>query len=144
MIDLKKVFDVGKLTEHELGCVEFVLNSPAYLDVFRPFLVSRREQIALAMLDRSKERKEMYPDDTLAGHVTAIDELLTLFESIVSETRLERMIHSQSPPSAVGRYDNAQRDGLHDPVLGANEPISDPDNPRYDTAPGDLRPEDDY
>lgn len=144
MIDLKKVFDVGALTEHQLGCVEFVLNSPAYLDVFKPFLQSRREQIALAMLDRSRERKEMYPDDTLAGHVTAIDELLSLFENVVAETRMERMILSQRPPSAADRYDNAQRDGLHVPVLGANEQTSDPDNPRYEPAPGDIRPEDDY
>jgi len=144
MSDLKKVFNISKLTDHELGCVEFVLNSPAYQDVFKPYLENMRDSLSLALLDRGKVRREEYPDDFLAGGIVAIKGLLELFEHIINETRIERIDNAQQTLSATSRYDVEQRSGQHDPILGANEPIVDPDNPRYETAPGDIRPEDDY
>lgn len=145
MSDLKKVFDISKLSDHELGCVEFVLNSPAYQDVFKPYLENMRDSLMLAVLDRSEGRKKEYPDDFLSGGIVAIKGLLELFEHIIRETRMERIDDAQQTLSATNRYDAAQRSGQHDPVLGANEPIVDPDNPRYETAPGDrMAPEEDY
>ena len=137
MADLKKFFDVGKLTDHQLGCIEYVLNSPAYLDVFEPFLISIREAMQSEALDRSAARKEQLSDDYLAGGIVSVNCLLELFKKIVAETRMERMIAAQAV-SPVTRYDNDQREGRHDPVLGANEPLV------YETAPGDVPPEEDY
>jgi len=124
-MDLKKVFDINKLTDHELGCVEYVLNSPAYQDVFKPYLEAMRDSTSLAMLDRSEARRKEYPDDFLAGNIVALKGLLELFEHILRETRMERINDSQAALSPVTRYDQEQRSGQHDPVLGANEPIAD-------------------
>lgn len=145
MADLKKVFNIGKLNDHELGCVEFVLNSPAYQDVFKPYLESMQHSLSMSMLDRGEARKKEYPDDFLAGGIVAIKGLLELFDHLVNETRIDRIDAAQQTLSATNRYDMDQRSGQHDPILGANEPIADPDNPRYESAPGDrLSAEEDY
>lgn len=123
MDDLKKVFDIGELTAHELGCVEFVLNSPAYIDVFKPYLLGMRERLNNMLLDRSSVRKEEYSDDYLAGNIVAITGLLALFEKLIAETRMDRLVESQTSLGAVARYDMEQGTWQHDPVLGANEPI---------------------
>lgn len=134
---LSKIFDVSKLNDHQLGCIEYVLNSPAYIDVFKPFLEGLREALHDQALDRSQARKEEISDDTLAGGEIVINKLLYLFSKIVDETRMERMIAANARP-ATAVYDQDQREGRHDPVLGANEPLV------YETAPGDVPPEEDY
>ncbi len=135
MGDFKEtVFDVSKLDDHQLGCLEFVLSSPAYEDVFEPYLKSVRNSMNMRLLDRSKERKDDTPDDFLAGGVVVIDGLLTFFKKIIEEVRMERVDAAVNRLTPDQRYEADRRAGKHVPILGANEPM-EPAGPRpYDPA----------
>lgn len=119
--NFKDVFDISKMDEHTLGCVEYVLNSPAYADVFEPYLKSIRNTLNQRLLNPSRERKEEHPDDFLRGGIVAIDGLLMFFAHIIRETRMERVVSSLSNNDANKRYTQNQSRGAHKPVLGANE-----------------------
>ena len=136
MTDFNDVFDTARLDDHQLGCVEYVLNSPAYLDVFEPYLRNARNHLNLQLLDRSKERKDTRSDDFLAGGVVAIDGLLSLFKKILEETKMQRIDDSMQRLSPEQKYDQAARNGEHKPILGANEGWSDwvDGPPAYDPA----------
>ena len=120
-----------------------MLNSPAYIDVFKPYLESMRNSLSMRLLDRSAGRKEEYPDDYLAGSIVTIDGLLELFAYIIRETQFERIDTAMALKSPIEMYDRHQRNGRHDPVLGSNEPL-------YEPAPKDpggalyVPPEEDY
>ena len=136
MSDFREVFDPNKLDDHQLGCLEFVLNSPAYLDVFEPYLRSMRDSLNMRLLDRSKARKEDMSDDFCAGGVVAIDGLLSLFKKIVDETRMQRVDDAMQRLSEAEKYSQAAAAGQHKPVLGANEGWTDwvDGPPAYDPA----------
>jgi hypothetical protein len=129
--DFKRLFDVTKLDEQTLGCVEYVLNSPAYQDVFEPYLQSIRETLSQRLLDPSKDRKEEHPDDFLRGGIVAIDGLLSFFQQVIKETQFDRITAAFAPASPSAQYQKDQQEGRHDPVLGAAEPLEpepyDPD-----------------
>lgn len=131
MAGFHDLFDVTKLDEHTLGCVEYVLMSPAYQDVFEPYLRSIRDTLSQRLLDPSKERKEEHPDDFLRGGIVAVDGLLNFFQQVIAETQTDRVTAALAPPTPDQRYTQAQRAGLHDSVLGAAEPLEplpyDPD-----------------
>jgi hypothetical protein len=129
-----EVFSTSKLSEQQLGCVEFVLNSPAYLDVFKPYLLDARETMAAAMLDRSTGRKDQYPDDFLAGSISTIDSLLNFFQHVLDETSLDRVHASMERITPEVEYHMRQQAGKIVPVMGANQ----------DAAPRDYEPDEDY
>ena len=134
MADLKEVFDISKLDDQQLGCLEYVLMSPAYLDVFEPYLRGVRESMNSRLLDRSKERKDEMPDDFLAGGVVVIDGLLTFFKKIIEEVQMERIDAAMHRLTPEQRYNAERHAGHHVPVLGANEPL-EPEGPKpYDPA----------
>jgi hypothetical protein len=120
--DFRNFFDPKRLDEQTLGCVEYVLASPAYADVFEPYLRGIRDTLSQRLLDPSKDRKEEHPDDFLRGGIVCIDGLLSFFRQIVTETQFERINTSLQGLSPEERYRKAANDGLHDPVLGASEP----------------------
>ncbi len=126
MSALKEIFDPAKLDDHQLGCLEFVLNSPAYLDVFEPYLRGMRDNLNMRILDRSSERKSDMSDDFLAGGVVAIDGLLNLFKKIIEETQMQRIDDAMQRLTPAQVYDRDRAKGRHAPVLGANEPIDGP------------------
>lgn len=119
--DFKDVFDISKMDEHTLGCVEYVLNSPAYAEVFEPYLRSIRNTLSQRLLNPSKERKEEHPDDFLRGGIVAIDGLLMFFSHIIRETQMERVAASMSRGDENKQYFDDKQRGRHKPVLGANE-----------------------
>lgn len=86
-----QLFDQSKLTEEEVGNFEFILNSPSYLRLFRPYLIKMRDSIQHLMLDRSEDRKKAYPDDFLAGEAAALIGFITFLDGLRSNTNLERM-----------------------------------------------------
>lgn len=136
MADFREIFDVKALDEHTLGCVEYVLNSPAYQDVFEPYLRNIRDSLNQRLLDPSKERKEEHPDDFLRGGIVALDGFLSFFKKIIAETQFDRISAAMDPPSPERRYFNAQQAGQHKPVLGAAEPL--------ETEPPPYDPEEDF
>lgn len=131
MDDFRAFFDLRKLSDQDLGCLEYVLNSPAYVTVFKPYLETMRDSMNRLWLDRSQDRKDKYPDDFLAGGIASIDGLLTLFQKILEETNLARMHDAVSGTSEESLYDRKREQGLVQPVVGINqnpEPIAyDPD-----------------
>ena len=129
--NFKEVFDISKLDEHTLGCVEYVLNSPAYYEVFEPYLRSIRNTLNQRLLNPSKERKEEHPDDFLRGGIVAIDGLLMFFSHIIKETQMERISAAFAKRDASQQYLYDKDRGMHKPVLGANETI-DTYNPEED------------
>lgn len=131
MADFREIFDISKIDEITLGHLEYVLNSPSYADVFRPYLVSMRNTLNQRLLDPSKDRKEEHPDDFLRGGVVAIDGLLHFFEHIVEETRMDRITTALTPATPEQQYTNDAQGGYHAPVLGANESL---DPSTYDPA----------
>jgi hypothetical protein len=133
MADFKKLFDVKDIDEHTLGCVEYVLNSPAYIDVFEPYLRSIRDTLSQRLLDPSNDRKQTHPDDFLRGGIVAIDGLLQYFKQIIEETQFERIAASQENLTPAAQYTREQQRGRHVPVLGAAEPL-DTEPALYDPA----------
>jgi hypothetical protein len=87
----KDLFDVSKLTEQEIGEFEWVVNSPSFLRVFRPYLITMRDSVQTMMLDRSEDRKRMYPDDFLAGEAAALIGFVKFLDGLKANTSMERM-----------------------------------------------------
>jgi hypothetical protein len=123
MSGFDELFDIQKLDDRQLGQIEYVLMSPAYVEAFEPYLKSIRETLAQRLLDPSKDRKEVHSDDFLRGGIVAIDGLLTFFKLIIAQTQMERVDRAMSPKSPEQEYDAERQRGGHVPILGANEPF---------------------
>lgn len=121
MADFNDVFDVGRLSEDQLGALEYVLNSPAYTEVFEPYLKNVKDTLQMRLLNRSRERKEDMPDDFIAGGVVVIDCFLNMFKKLIEETRIERIHAAMDKLTPTQRYAADAAAGKHAPVLGANE-----------------------
>lgn len=130
MNELLQLFNIASIDDNQIGHLMWVLNSPSYTDVFRPYLVNIRDTANRMMLDRSQKRKDDYNDDFLAGQIMAIDGLLTLFERLINETNFERIRESQETRSDEEDYANALAAGQ---VRGSGVNVAE-----------ELRPEDDY
>jgi len=134
MIDFKDVLDVSTLDDHEIGHIEFVLNSPAYGDHFEPYLRRMRDRLNKLLLDPSEDRERQYPYKFLIGGIAMIDGLLELFEKLVSETRTERMMRSQVEQSPNEQYQAMREQGL---VRPSGMTVQPPE-------PGQIGPDEDY
>lgn len=132
--DFKDVVNVASLDDHEIGHIEFVLNSPAYLDHFEPYLRRMRDRLNTLLLDPSEEREAKYPYKWLIGGISMIDGLLELFTSLINETRVERMMRAQVELSPSQQYQAMREQGLSRPSGMTQQP---PDVRDYD-------PEEDY
>jgi hypothetical protein len=120
--DFGKMFDPAQLDGQQLGMIEYVLNSNAYTDTFKPYLQSIRETLSQRLLDPSKDRKEEHPDDFLRGGIVAVDGLLNFFDRIVAETQMDRIARAMGDLTPEQQYQHDREQGKHVPVLGANEP----------------------
>jgi hypothetical protein len=105
------VFDVRKLDDFQLGHLQFVLNSPSYMDVFLPYLKNIRESFSIKMLDRTQQRKDLYNDDFLAGGIIVIDGLLTFFNQLLDETDMGRIADSQAI-TGEQQYELLRQEGI--------------------------------
>src|SRR5258705_1526266 len=120
--DFRKFFDMRKLDAQKLGCVEFVLNSPAYIDTFKPYIESAISSMHRLWLDRSQTRKDEYPDDFLAGGVAFGEGLLKFFEVVIQETKMERIHASMENMTPDLLYAQRQKRGLVKTVVGLDQP----------------------
>jgi len=94
-VDPKDVFTIEGLSEDELGQLEFVLLSPSYERVFKPYLTRMAKQTQDLMLDRTEERKQRYPDDLLAGQVVGLKGLIAFLDSLVLQINMSRVVAAQ-------------------------------------------------
>lgn len=84
-------FSVNKLTDHQRGHLEFIMNSPSYADIFKPYLLERRDILLKMLLRPDDARKTTFSDDYLRGTIHTIDNLLEFFDTIIRETQMSRM-----------------------------------------------------
>lgn len=119
--DLRQFFDARRLSEQELGMIEFVLTSPAYEGAFKPYLTSVRDSMHSLWLDRSQKRKDDYPDDFLAGGVCAIEGLLKFFSAAIHEANFERIHDSMAAMVPEKQYELRRQAGRVKPVVGVDQ-----------------------
>lgn len=124
---LRPFFEARKLTEQELGMIEFVLMSPAYEVAFRPYLEAVRDNMQALWKNRSQKRKDEYPDDFLAGAACAIDDLLKFFAATLSEASFERVHDSMSEMTSERQYELRRQQGRIAPVVGVNQQATPPE-----------------
>lgn len=120
-MDFKSVFNVSKLSDHELGHLEFILNSPSYTDIFAPYLRSMRNSLNTKLLDPSEKRKQEYNDDFLRGGILMVDGLLQFFTRLIQETEIERVHRSQTEQTGEEQYQSLREHnsiGPFSPSLG--------------------------
>jgi hypothetical protein len=123
--DFREMFDLRRLDERQLGQIEFVLNSPAYDDSFKPYMLSIIASMNAMWKDRSRERQDRYPDEFLAGGVCFGEGLLKFFSLLIHETSMER-IHEAMLQSMTNDqlYDARRNAGGVKPVVGINQPAT--------------------
>lgn len=95
MVDPNNLFDLSRLNDDELGQLEFVVNSPAWEGVFKPYLRQMIRSLEMMMKDRSQERKDKYNDDFLAGQCSALEGFVAFCDGIVQNTNMARMAEAQ-------------------------------------------------
>ena len=122
--DFREFFDPRKLTNRQLGQIEFVLNSPAYVESFKPYIESILHTMNNMWRDRSRERQEKYPDDYLAGGATFGEGLIKFFDLLLRETSMERIHAAMENVTNDQLYDIRRQRGDLKPVVGLDQPAS--------------------
>jgi hypothetical protein len=121
--DFREFFDLRKLDERQLGQIEFVLNSPAFEDSFKPYMLGLIFSMNTMWKDRSRERQDRYPDEFLAGGVVFAEGLLKFFSLLIHETSIERMHEAMVAGMSNDLiYDAKRNAGQVRPVVGINQP----------------------
>lgn len=90
-MDFKELFDVSSLSDDELGQLEWVVNSPAYENVFKKYLLTMSHTLTHRLKNPARERKDQYPSDFLRGGILMIDGFVLFFDKLIAETRMERI-----------------------------------------------------
>jgi hypothetical protein len=119
--DFKEFFDPRRFTEQQLGNMEFVLNSPAYEEQFKPYIEGVLNTLNTIWKDRSRERQDKYPDEFLAGGATFGEGLLKFFEQIIRETNMERVHSSMANMTNDMLYEVRRQRGDMKPVVGLDQ-----------------------
>jgi hypothetical protein len=119
--DMRRFFEARQLTAEELDLIEYVLLSPAYERAFKPYLESIRESMRELWLDRAQARKDVYPDDFLAGGVAAIEGLLTFFKIAVAEANTDRIQETFANMTSEKQYELKRQQGKIRPVIGVDQ-----------------------
>jgi hypothetical protein len=120
--DFRELFDLRRLDERQLGQIEFVLNSPAYEDSFKRYMLDIIQSMNNMWKDRSRERQDRYPDEFLAGGVCFGEGLLKFFTLLIHETSMERIHEAMAKAMSNDQlYDARRNAGLVRPVVGINQ-----------------------
>ena len=117
--------DLSRLTEEDIGHLEFVLSSPSYSLIFRPFLARIREDYLRLLLNPSKSRAESVPDDYLRGGVAVIDTLLTMFEDIRTNLNTERVHNAMLNARPTDDFERRMASGLVKPPTLVGPPADE-------------------
>ena len=88
------VFDMIKLSEDELGHLEWVVNSPSYERVFKRYLQTMLHSTQMKLLDPDEDRKRHMPDDFLRGYASAILGLIKFLDGVRDNTNQARVEQS--------------------------------------------------
>lgn len=116
--DFRELFDIRKLDERQMAEIAFVLNSPAYIHSFKPYMQGVLNSLFELWKDRSKKRQDQYNDDFLSGGHAFGEGLLKFFELLLAEVSIEDIHNVLSRQTDEQQYDAANKQ----PVLGVNQP----------------------
>lgn len=107
------VFDVSNMDAHELGHLEYVLNSPSWQRVFRPFIERLHQQFIAHWLDpRGKTIDEQY----LKAGANVTRDFLSFFEKVIKETNHERAMQARTALGDEDLYRLAREQGQIGPA----------------------------
>lgn len=90
------------LSHEQIGNLAFIVNSPAYLTFYRPFLVGMLRSFYNDLGDPTGQRKWEKPDDYLRGGIAVVKALLNFPEQVLAEER------EQAEREAAGRTPEEQ------------------------------------
>jgi hypothetical protein len=91
------VFDINKLSAEELGHMEYIVNSPSWERVFRPFFIRARDTYTELLLHRDpKVRIAHGGSPSLRAAANNMSLVVTFFDKIIEETQHERAIAAAS------------------------------------------------
>lgn len=76
-----------ELTHEQLGALAFLVNSQAYVEVYRPFLIGMLRGFHADLADPSQQRRWNKPDDYLRGGILVVQALLNFPEQTLDEAR---------------------------------------------------------
>ena len=106
-------FDVSQLDTNTLGHLEYILNSPSYQQVMRPFLVNSQKMYETLLLDpRPEVRKKYGGTNYLRCGANNISAFLKFLDTIVLETHHERAMEARAQMTDEEMHDEAVRYGL--------------------------------
>lgn len=94
-MDPNNLFDLSKLNDDELGQLEFLLLSPAWQGFLMQYLALTIRGIEKMMKDRTKERKERYNDDFLAGQCVALESFVAFCMAASQNISMARVAEAQ-------------------------------------------------
>ena len=131
--DFSEFFTLASFDEQKIGEMEFILNSPAYNDTWKPYMLGVLAAFQKMWKDRSRERQDKYPDEYLAGGATFGEGLIEFFDRIITETHHERAMASMAKMSFDDIYNQKRRQGLVKPIVGIDQsPTPGPYDPAED------------
>jgi len=99
--DFSEFFSLATFDEQKLGEMEWILNSPAYLHTWKPYMNGILRSFQKMWKDRSRERQDKYPDEFLAGGTVFGEGLIEFFDKIIEETMHERAMKAMAKVATV-------------------------------------------
>ena len=128
MDNFNEIFDVSKLSDTDLGHIEYVLASPSWDQVFRPYMTRMRDSMIKLWLDPREERKQKFSDEYLRSGINFIEGYLTFFDNIVFQTQHERVVKARQERATGDEYLDLQLAGKTGPP-GTTKLIQDAEYP---------------
>lgn len=117
-------FELSVLDEHELGHLEYILNSPSYTRVFKPFLESLQKAYVERMLNPDPATRQKYGgDEYLRCGANNIQRQLEFYEKVIAETQHQRAMSAREALGEVDLYRQAVAEGK----VGPSGQIRTPD-----------------
>ena len=132
--DFSEFFTLATFDEQKLGEMEWVLNSPAYLHTWKPYMLGILRSLQKMWKDRTRARQEKYPDEFLAGGTVFGEGLIEFFDKIIEETHHERAMKAMANMSNDDHYETLQQHGGVKPIVGMDQ----------DATPAPYDPAEDY
>ncbi len=106
------ILDMSTLKDEDIGHFEFVVNSPSYQRIVRLYLLTMVRSVERLMKDPSKERKDKYSNDFLAGQAVALEGLVAFLDGLRAQTNMNRMAVAQQAMTPEQEYNRLRELGL--------------------------------
>lgn len=110
---MKEVFDKSTLNEYEIGHLEYIVNSPSYETVFKPFIQNCIEMYKKLILEPNPARRQEWGGTTyLRCGANNFTKFLEFLDNILVETQHDRAIQARLEVPDEETYKQAAAMGL--------------------------------